>query len=331
MALSQSVTLVAVEPSELNLNSGESANLSVTVNAIDDFYGFEIHLQYDPNSLQILDADPDISGVQVQAGDLFDEGQGFLVRNQADNQNGELTYAFTLLAPAAPMTGSGSLIEFELEAIAEGSSLLELEAILASPDGTALRINLENGQITIGTGGPDQPTMTATTKSPPSDTPIATTITPTSVPSKVAPTATPKTLTPTLTPASPTQTATPTSVSDNVPSATASVSPPDVDTATHAYQEKPTEESTPTQTMQEQSPTNALEDERTPIIIIVTEEHSVTEGSTQQTEQVPEQIEQDENTPISRDELILPIGIAIILFLAIGLIAGGIFLTRRIW
>jgi hypothetical protein len=165
-AYSQSGASVAVDPPVLALASDQSGKITVRVDGADAFYGLEILLRYDPNVIQIQDADPDKPGVQVKNGDLFEEDDGFLVRNQADNQQGELVYAFTLLAPASPMSGSGTLIEFEVLGVGDGNSALELEVILATADGTALPVELQAGRVTVGSAPINTPTFTATTKPP---------------------------------------------------------------------------------------------------------------------------------------------------------------------
>ncbi len=168
-ARSQSRILVAVEPADLDLNPGKTSMVSVRVEGASEFYGIEIRLRYDPKVIQIQDADPNQTGVQVSAGDLFEENQGFLVRNQTDNQQGELVYAFTLLAPAPPMTGSGTLIAFEVVGVADGNSDLELNVILASPDGVALPLEQQSGHITVGAELVEPATRTPT-RLPPSAT-----------------------------------------------------------------------------------------------------------------------------------------------------------------
>ena len=88
----------------------------------------------------------------MHPGDIFDVSQSFLVVNQVDQDSGEITYAITLLAPAPPETGDGSLITFKLHAIDIGNSALELvNVIMASPDGEAVPFNSIDGQVVVNT------------------------------------------------------------------------------------------------------------------------------------------------------------------------------------
>jgi hypothetical protein len=314
-ALSQSATIVSVEPAELILHVGESGTLLVTVQAIEDFYGFEIQLTFDPDHIQILDADPKQPGIQIQAGDMFDENQGFLVRNQADNHSGELIYAFTLLAPAPEMSGNGSLVEFELEAISLGSSALELEAILASPDGTALRIEIHDGLVTVGNGGTDQPTKISPTTIIPSSTTIAHSQTP-------SPTVTDENISWSTPSASHTPQATethfPSVTAGSIGTLTPSVSPMPGDLTPTDSSQEITSTLTPSyiaDTPQSQEPTSTLVEMVHPTNLASTEE--ITDG---------EVIEQNTSDSKGRDLIFL---VTMIIFLAIGFIIGGLYLNRR--
>jgi len=127
---------------------GEHIPTVINIENVDDGYGVELHFKFDPVQVQIVDADNDISGIQVSHGDFFDAGQGFLVVNEADNDAGEMVYAFTLLSPAEPVSGDGTLVTFDLEAISDGGGLLELTSvIIASPDGESLLVTSQNDQV----------------------------------------------------------------------------------------------------------------------------------------------------------------------------------------
>jgi len=112
-------------------------------------------------------------------GDLYEVGQGFLVASEADNETGKALYAFTLLAPVAPMEGNGTLAIVEVEAIGGGSSEIELEeVILASPDGEALPFVANNGEVVVE-GAPDVISTLSVVSTEPSAIETETLITPT--------------------------------------------------------------------------------------------------------------------------------------------------------
>ena len=215
----QAETTLLIEPATASLAPGRGGRIALVINEASDVYGFEVRIQFDPAVVQVVDQDPDRSGIQVAAGDFFDLNEGFLIANQADNGRGEISYAFTLLAPATPVEGSGVLLSFEIQAASAGQSQVNLEsAILSSADGLSLPFSAQGGQVIVVGEGEETPTDL-----PPSSTPAGT-------PGGAEPTATSSPGTPPGTPGEGLSTATPVSVA---PSGTPGEAPPTPgDTAT---------------------------------------------------------------------------------------------------
>lgn len=146
----QASTIVQVNPPTITIASGERAQFSVEILDAENIFGFELHLSYDPTVVHVVDADPSVAGIQLFPGDMYEVSQGFMVANEADNQAGKAQIAFTLLAPAPPLAGDGTLVIVEIEAIGEGTSEIDLEeVILASLDGEALPFVVNNGEVII--------------------------------------------------------------------------------------------------------------------------------------------------------------------------------------
>lgn len=163
----QASTIVQVTPPMLSIGYGERAQFSIEVMNAENMYGFELHVSYDPTMIQVVDGDPSVAGIQLLPGDLYEVGQGFLVASDADNETGMALYAFTLLAPAAPMEGNGTLAMVEVEAIGGGSSAIDLEeVILASPDGEALPFVANDGEVVVEGAPEDIPTAPAMSTEP---------------------------------------------------------------------------------------------------------------------------------------------------------------------
>ncbi len=156
--------LVYVEIESETAVVGDHIPTTVKIKNGDENYGAELHFRFDPSQFKVIDADPDTPAIQAEQGDFFDVNQGFLVTNTADNETGELVYAFTLLSPAAPVSGDGVLLTFDLEAIAEGDSDLELTAvILASSEGESLPLTTQSTQVYVMENQPlATPTMLLT-------------------------------------------------------------------------------------------------------------------------------------------------------------------------
>jgi len=171
-ARAQNPAVVRLDPAELTLSPGETAGLSLQIEGATGLFGLEIHLAYDPAVVQLLDADTTTPGVQLHSGNILDPEEGFLVANAADNTLGQLDYALTLLAPAEAVSGDGLILTFELRAIANGTSPLDLTVILASADGAALPVIVEDSRVIVAAG---QMTRGASPTPPrPSSTPLTT-------------------------------------------------------------------------------------------------------------------------------------------------------------
>jgi hypothetical protein len=185
--LAQASAQVSIEPSFLQIRTGETAALTLELHNASQVFGFEAQLSFDPDILQMVDQDPGTDGIQVAHGSFFPIEQGFLVANRVDNDTGQILYAFTLLAPAAPLEGQGSLLSFEFEAISPGHTSLNLDTvILASIDGKPLPASLQDGEVIVVNPSGDRATPTTLSSSPtnsptqtrvPSMTPVLPTLT----------------------------------------------------------------------------------------------------------------------------------------------------------
>ncbi|MCB0197131.1 MAG: hypothetical protein KDJ65_34610 [Anaerolineae bacterium] len=102
--------------------------LDVVVENVTELYGAEFKLTYDPAVFAVQDNDPDKDGIQVEAGPFLPANQGFVVVNNADEADGSVTYALTLLNPAPPVTGTGPLARITFEVLqADASSTIVVE------------------------------------------------------------------------------------------------------------------------------------------------------------------------------------------------------------
>ncbi|MFN8455439.1 MAG: cohesin domain-containing protein [Anaerolineae bacterium] len=113
----------------------ESGLVAVDVMAenVTDLYGLELHLKYDPAVLEAQDGQAEQEGVQVEPGALLPVSQGFVVANKADQAEGKVTYAITLLNPAPPVNGSGPIARLTFKTLQNTPSTIEVEqAILVS-------------------------------------------------------------------------------------------------------------------------------------------------------------------------------------------------------
>lgn len=102
--------------------------LDVVAENVNELYGAEFKLKFDPAVLSVQDVDPNRDGVQIEAGSFLPANQGFIVVNQADDAEGSVTYALTLLNPAPPVSGTGPLARVTFNVLQpEADSTIEVE------------------------------------------------------------------------------------------------------------------------------------------------------------------------------------------------------------
>lgn len=153
LAQAQTGTRVYLQPVE-------SANglLTVEVRAenVTNLYGLEVHLKYDPALLEIQDSKTDQEGIQVEPGTLLPVNQGFVVANQADQGQGTILYALTLLNPAPAVNGSGPIARLTFKVLQDIPTTITIEqATLVSA--SLQTISTATAPLTVGgaQGGPD--------------------------------------------------------------------------------------------------------------------------------------------------------------------------------
>lgn len=152
-AQAASTAQVSIQPATLAIQPNDLKEIQVQVAGIQEMYGMEFHLQFDPNLVEIVDQDAEKDGVQIAAGSLLQDG--FVAVNLADNTTGKIDYAVTLLNPAPPVSGEGTVAVIQLKAKQIGSSSIRIEkAILASREGNELPSQWQDGSITVGESAP---------------------------------------------------------------------------------------------------------------------------------------------------------------------------------
>ena len=203
---------VRVAPAAVEVPAGQPTDVAVEVVDVQDLYGFDLALTFDPNAVEIMDADPSQTGVQMALGTFLDPG--FVVLNSADNARGTLRFAMTQLNPSSPKSGTGTLIVIRLRGkqVSSSTPLTLTNAQLAMRDGGSLLTHLISGQVSVVAMG-----------SAPTSTPIPTqgsgtpmmTFTPPSLPAMAATATSPAATSPAAT--SPAATVTPVTHSTTAP------------------------------------------------------------------------------------------------------------------
>lgn len=137
-----------MDPQSLRLKVGEAARVDLAIEQVSGLYGAEVHLKFDPMVLEVVDADPDQGGVQIQAGTL--PIPDFVVLNSADNQAGTVDYAVTQLPPNKPGQGNGVVASLTVRAKKAAVTQIQLERVLlADTAGNSINVVTQNGQVRV--------------------------------------------------------------------------------------------------------------------------------------------------------------------------------------
>ena len=149
-------TAVLISPTQASLrNEGEAVEMELKVENVSDLYSFSIIATFDPTLLQVRDANPNESGIQLHPGDFLDTAKQFVLINQVDNDNGTIELSVTQTHPAQAKSGSGVLGTITFESIGEGNSAIQLTQVQlvddSSPDPQLIAANRQDGRVIIGT------------------------------------------------------------------------------------------------------------------------------------------------------------------------------------
>jgi hypothetical protein len=152
---------VGVAPTSVEVAINQTVDVAVEVKDIRDLYGFDVALAFDPQTVEVIDADPGTDGVQIALGTFLDPG--FVIINEANNQAGSVRLAMTQINPSQPKTGTGALVVVKLKGkqARAASPLTLVSAQLARRDGIKLTTALAAGQITVNAQASSQPTPTS--------------------------------------------------------------------------------------------------------------------------------------------------------------------------
>lgn len=182
----------ALTPSSQSINVGQVTTVALQVQNVDNLFGYQVAIIFDPSLLEVIDADATKPGVQVALGTFLKAD--FVQQNGADNIVGAIVCVVSQLAPSPAVTGSGTLLTITFRGKAQGVSNVRFTDLrLARSDGTEITTTRTDAQIAVGTTVPPTPTTIVPTAT-------ATVIAPTPTGTVVAPTPTATTGTPQPTP-----------------------------------------------------------------------------------------------------------------------------------
>lgn len=134
VTVTQQTALVFVNPPEQVVVEGQTVIVEVAIDSVSNLTGVDLRLTFDAAMLEAQDANSSLDGIQIEQGDFLNPAQGFMAQNVANNDTGQVQYAFVLLDPAPPVSGSGVLARMVFVARAAGNALIKLDSVVLSDD-----------------------------------------------------------------------------------------------------------------------------------------------------------------------------------------------------
>lgn len=146
-------TSVSIVPASLRVNAGSTATTALQVNSVRDLYTVTLRLGFDPNIVQVVDADPETPGVQIAAGALLSGRDHVVTSNQADNAAGAVEFSAALRGAGPPISGSGPVAGIVWQGQGAGQSAVTVQySRLASSSAGLILHNVKNSAIQVQPG-----------------------------------------------------------------------------------------------------------------------------------------------------------------------------------
>jgi len=144
----QPSAVLHMNPQIASLKVGETTTIELILADIEGLYGAQLRLRFDPEVLEVVDAEPEQEGIQLAPGTL--PSPDFVVLNSADNDAGTIDYVVTQLPPSKPGQGSGIVAHVTFKGIKPSISSVHFEQfLLADTIGGNIDALPQDGQIKI--------------------------------------------------------------------------------------------------------------------------------------------------------------------------------------
>jgi hypothetical protein len=151
--------IVRPDPLVATVPVGGQVVVNIYIQDVQNLYGADIRFSYDPAVLEVQDADPAASGVQIQPLSTFLKPD-YVARNKACNVvdpadpacplAGILRYAVTQINPSAPASGSGALAAITFKRLRPDVTTLEvITHDLSDRNGVTIPSTVQDGKVDL--------------------------------------------------------------------------------------------------------------------------------------------------------------------------------------
>jgi hypothetical protein len=154
--------VLSVDPASADVDVGDTTTVDIYITDVTDLAYVEMYVLFDPDLLEVVDADSGTSGVQIEIGSFL--GAGVIVdHNEVDQDIGEIHFSQEVASDG--VSGDGVLATITFEGIAPGPSDItidEMDLYLDDGDGDPIDVSVENGSITVAGDVTSSPTPEVT-------------------------------------------------------------------------------------------------------------------------------------------------------------------------
>lgn len=152
-ALAQEGTQVGVF-ADLEIPLETRVEVPVEVRDAEELYAVDLTIRFDPEILQVEDADPNQAGVQPGLATFLDAGMTLF--NIVDNETGTVRFVMSQINPSEGKSGSGNLLVLYFVGKQAGTSPVTVEKVeLSNRLGEAIPVSGVNAEIVVSEGAPE--------------------------------------------------------------------------------------------------------------------------------------------------------------------------------
>jgi hypothetical protein len=140
--------IVRPEPLVFEIEAGEVETLTIVLENAVEVYGIDVRGQFDPNAVEVVDADLAKDGIQMVPGTI--PATDFVFINSADNLTGSFQYVDIQINPTPPANGNGTVFSIRLLGKTTGDTAFTISSIkLSDRFGGSLQVTSQNGTIRV--------------------------------------------------------------------------------------------------------------------------------------------------------------------------------------
>jgi hypothetical protein len=127
----------------LRLVQVEDTVIEVQIDNVNDLYALALEIEIDPAQVQVVDSDPNQSGVQIEQGQI--PSPDFVIPRTETAGDNIIEYIVIQLPPREPFSGSGVIATIKLtEPPADLSAISVKKADLSTPEGEPIEVIIQN-------------------------------------------------------------------------------------------------------------------------------------------------------------------------------------------